>query len=181
MREPSLHRYSPKRHKWRKTVNPLWQKSPKCERFFLCKRRKQRAPEGAEAHSPGQHPGYKAISNAPCKGKSFKTPGNFLKLLPLQVGCVRQTFERGIWQQNHGSECDKRGSECDKRESECDNHESECDNHESEKREKKQQKKDRFSEKMIIFAKWKKKALPELSAPLEVEVTDLLREDNIDW
>ena len=22
-REPSLHRYSPKRHKWRKTVNPL--------------------------------------------------------------------------------------------------------------------------------------------------------------
>ena len=54
------------------------------------------APEGAEAHSPGQRPGYKAISNAPCKGKSFKTPGNFLKLLPLQVGCVGQTFERGI-------------------------------------------------------------------------------------
>ena len=53
-------------------------------------------PEGAEAHSPGQRPGYKAISNAPCKGKSFKTPGYFLKLLPLQVGCVRQTFERGI-------------------------------------------------------------------------------------
>ena len=41
-------------------------------------------PEGAEALSPGQRPGYKAISNAPCKGKSFKTPGNFLKLLPLQ-------------------------------------------------------------------------------------------------
>ena len=36
-REPSLHRYSPKRHKWRKTVNPLWQKSPKCERFFFAK------------------------------------------------------------------------------------------------------------------------------------------------
>ena len=53
-------------------------------------------PEGAEAHSPGQRPGYKAISNAPCKGKSFKTPGIFLKLLPLQVGCVGQTFERGI-------------------------------------------------------------------------------------
>ena len=49
------------------------------------------------------------------------------------------------------------------------------------KKEKKQQKKDRFSEKKIIFAKWKKKALTELSAPLEVEVTDLLWEDNIDW
>ena len=161
---------------------------------FSCKRRKQHAlkgqkltaqgnalgikqlagqktqaarPEGAEAHSPGQRPGYKAISNAPCKGKSFKTPGNFLKLLPLQVGCVGQTFERGIWQQNHGSECDYHGSECDK--------------HGSEKREKKQQKKDRFSEKMIIFAKWKQKALTELSALLEVEVTDLLWEDNIDW
>ena len=99
-----------------------------------------------------------------------------------------QTFERGIWLQNHGSECDKRGSECDKHGSECDKHGSECDkhgseydNHGSEKREKKQQKKDRYSEKMIIFAKWKKKALTELSAPLEVEVTDLLWEDNIDW
>ena len=30
-------------------------------------------PERAEALSPGQRPGYKAISNAPCKGKSFKT------------------------------------------------------------------------------------------------------------
>ena len=29
-------------------------------------------PERAEALSPGQRPGYKAISNAPCKGKSFK-------------------------------------------------------------------------------------------------------------
>ena len=94
----------------RKTVNPLWQKSPKCERFFLQKTQAARPeggqklsaqantlgikqlagqktqaarPEGAEAHSPGQRPGYKAISNAPCKGKSFKTPGNFLKLLPL--------------------------------------------------------------------------------------------------
>ena len=134
-REPSLHRYSPKRHKWRKTVNPLWQKSPKCERFFLQKTQAAR-PEGAEAHSPGQRPGYKAISNAPCKGKSFKTPGNFLKLLPLQVGCVGQTFERGIWQQNHGSECDKRGTECDKRGSECDKRGSECDKRGSEKREK---------------------------------------------
>ena len=49
------------------------------------------------------------------------------------------------------------------------------------KKEKKQQKKDRFSEKMIIICKMKEKALAELSAPLEVEVTDLLWEDNIDW
>ena len=48
------------------------------------------------------------------------------------------------------------------------------------KKEKKQQKKDRFSEKMIIICKMKEKALAELSEPLEVEVTDLLWEDNID-
>ena len=48
------------------------------------------------------------------------------------------------------------------------------------KKEKKQQKKDRFSEKMIIICKMKEKALAELSAPLEVEVMDLLWEDNID-
>ena len=48
-------------------------------------------PEGAEAPSPGQRPGYKAISNAPCKGKSFKIhlikmekPLRYVKLLPLQ-------------------------------------------------------------------------------------------------
>ena len=34
-REPTLHRYSQKRHKWRKTVNPWCSKSPKCERFFI--------------------------------------------------------------------------------------------------------------------------------------------------
>ena len=34
-------------------------------------------PEGAEAPSPGQHPGYKiAFSNAPCKGKSFNHSNN---------------------------------------------------------------------------------------------------------
>ena len=93
-------------------------------------------PEGAEALSPWQRHGYKAISNAPCKGKSFKTRGNFLKLLPLQVGCVGQTFERGIWQQNHGSECDNHGSECNNHGSESNNHGSECDKRGSEKREK---------------------------------------------
>ena len=53
-------------------------------------------PEGAEAPSPGQRPGYKAISNAPCKGKSFKihlikieNPLRYVKLLPLQgVSCI---------------------------------------------------------------------------------------------
>ena len=34
-REPSLHRYSQKRHKRGKTVNPWCSKSPKCERFFI--------------------------------------------------------------------------------------------------------------------------------------------------
>ena len=34
-REPTLHRYSQKRHKWRETVNPWCTKSPKCERFFI--------------------------------------------------------------------------------------------------------------------------------------------------
>ena len=48
-------------------------------------------PERAEAPSPGQRPGYKVISNAPCKGKSFKihlikneNPLRYVKLLPLQ-------------------------------------------------------------------------------------------------
>ena len=48
------------------------------------------------------------------------------------------------------------------------------------KKRKKQQKKDRFSEKNDYLCKMKEKALTELSAPLEVEVTDLLWEDNID-
>ena len=53
-------------------------------------------PERAEAPSPGQRPGYKVISNAPCKGKSFKihlikneNPQRYVKLLPLQgVSCI---------------------------------------------------------------------------------------------
>ena len=48
------------------------------------------------------------------------------------------------------------------------------------KKKKKQQKKDRFSEKNDYLCKMKGKALTELSAPLEVDVTDLLWEDNID-
>ena len=68
----------------------------KCGAAYAGQKTQAARPEVAEAHSPGQRPGYKAISNAPCKGKSFKTRGIFLKLLPLQVGCVGQTFERGI-------------------------------------------------------------------------------------
>ena len=133
------------------------------KRWTLCDRKAQNVnafslqktqaarPERAEAHSPGQHPGYKAISNAPCKGKSFKTPGNFLKLLPLQVGCVGQTFERGIWQQNHGSEYNKRGTECD-------NRGSECDNRGSEKREKNSRKRIN-SQKQWLSLQNKRKSL----------------------
>ena len=54
-REPSLHRYSRKRHKWRKTENPLWQKSPKCERFFLQKTQGAR-PEGGRSSQPRATP-----------------------------------------------------------------------------------------------------------------------------
>ena len=48
-------------------------------------------PEGAEALSPGQRPGYEVSQNAPCKGKSFKihiikmvNQLRYVKLLPLQ-------------------------------------------------------------------------------------------------
>ena len=33
-------------------------------------------PERAEAHSPGHRPGLFGAVTSPCKGKSFKTPGN---------------------------------------------------------------------------------------------------------
>ena len=34
-------------------------------------------PEGAEALSPGQRPGYKAISKAPCRAKALKLQAIF--------------------------------------------------------------------------------------------------------
>ena len=48
-------------------------------------------PEGAEAPSPGQRPGFVGVILAPCKGKSFKkhlikneNSLRYVKLLPLQ-------------------------------------------------------------------------------------------------
>ena len=71
------------------------------------------------------------------------------------------------------------GSECDNHDSECDKHGSECDEHGSEKREKTAEK-GQILRKNDYLCKMKEKALTELSAPLEVEVTDLVWEDNID-
>ena len=48
------------------------------------------------------------------------------------------------------------------------------------KKEKKTAEKGQILRKNDYLCKMKEKALAELSAPLEVEVTDLLREDNID-
>ena len=60
-------------------------------------------PERAEALSPGQRPGYKAISNAPCKGKSFKihlikieNPLRYVKLLPLQGALLIGIIPRAL-------------------------------------------------------------------------------------
>ena len=39
---------------------------------------------GQKLLAQGNALGIIAISKAPCKGKSFKTPGNNIKLLPLQ-------------------------------------------------------------------------------------------------
>ena len=78
-----------------------------------------------------------------------------------------------------GSECDNHGSECDNHDSECDNRGTECDNHGSEKREKTAEK-GQILRKNDYLCKMKEKALTEFSALLEVEVTDLLWEDNID-
>ena len=119
---------------------------------------KQHALKGQKLLAQGNALGIKAISKSPCKGKSFTNcPWSFkaFALTGRQVcehhnpgqrpglrasalsGRVGQTFERGIWQQTHGSECDKRQSECGKRESECGKRGSECGKHESEKERKK--------------------------------------------
>ena len=42
------------------------------------------ALKGQKLLAQGNALGIIAISKAPCKGKSFKTPGNNIKLLPLQ-------------------------------------------------------------------------------------------------
>jgi len=83
--------------------------------------------------------------------------------------------KRGSECDKHESECDNHGSECDKRESECDKRGSECDKRGSEKREKTAEK-GQILRKNDYLCKMKEKTLTELSAPLEVEVTDLLKE-----
>ena len=88
-------------------------------------------------------------------------------------------FRSGSECNNHGTECDNHGTECDNHGTECDNHGSECDKRGSEKREKTAEK-GQILRKNDYLCEMKEKALTELSAPLEVEVTDLLREDNID-
>ena len=45
---------------------------------------KLHAQKGQKLLAQGSALGTMAISKAPCKGKSFKTPGNNIKLLPLQ-------------------------------------------------------------------------------------------------
>ena len=45
---------------------------------------KQHALKGQKLLAQGSALGIIAISKTPCKGKSFKTPGNNIKLLPLQ-------------------------------------------------------------------------------------------------
>ena len=42
------------------------------------------ALKGQKLLAQGSALGIIAIGKAPCKGKSFKTPGNNIKLLPLQ-------------------------------------------------------------------------------------------------
>ena len=42
------------------------------------------ALKGQKLLAQGSALGIRAISKTPCKGKSFKTPGNNIKLLPLQ-------------------------------------------------------------------------------------------------
>ena len=61
-------------------------------------------PEGAEALSPGQRPGFVGVSLAPCKGKSFKkhlikneNSLRYVKLLPLQgVLLSHKTKTQGV-------------------------------------------------------------------------------------
>ena len=45
---------------------------------------KQHALKGQKLLAQGNALGIIAISKTPCKGKSFKPPGNNIKLLPLQ-------------------------------------------------------------------------------------------------
>ena len=66
------------------TEQEVHQPSKKCTnvaRLGVCQNSQAVRPEGAEAHSPGQRPGYFVfiMNNAPCKGNSL-----IIRLLPLQ-------------------------------------------------------------------------------------------------
>ena len=56
---------------------------------------KQHALKGQKLLAQGNALGIKAFSNAPCKGKSFKTSGN-IKLLPLQGDKFANITTQGV-------------------------------------------------------------------------------------
>jgi hypothetical protein len=78
------------------TEQEVHQPSKKCTnvaRLGVCQNSQAVRPEGAEAHSPGQRPGYFVfiMNNAPCKGNTL-----IIRLLPLQgVGLVLGIFTQG--------------------------------------------------------------------------------------
>ena len=54
-------------------------------------------PEGAEALSPGQRPGFLWVANlAPCKGKSFKNPDNLQRFYPFRACWVISIVQEGV-------------------------------------------------------------------------------------
>ena len=77
-------------------LSQVHQPSKKCTnvaRLGVCQNSQAVRPEGAEAHSPGQRPGYFVfiMNNAPCKGNTL-----IIRLLPLQgVGLVLGIFTQG--------------------------------------------------------------------------------------
>ena len=79
------------------TEQEVHQPSKKCTnvaRLGVCQNSQAVRPEGAEAHSPGQRPGYFVfiMNNAPCKGNTL-----IIRLLPLQgVGLVWRIFTQGV-------------------------------------------------------------------------------------
>ena len=53
------------------------------------KLQKQHALKGQKLLAQGNALGIKALSKAPCKGKSFKTPGIFLSFCPYRATSLR--------------------------------------------------------------------------------------------
>ena len=56
----------------------------KCTKLRITASFAPHALKGQKLLAQGSALGIIAISKTPCKGKSFKTPGNNIKLLPLQ-------------------------------------------------------------------------------------------------